>query len=78
MRVVEEETELGRAKFRHKKEGVMPRDKATSKMDEARFRAVNKHMGRSETVTAMRAGSVVTCARSEAIGVISVKGMAGD
>ena len=38
---------MGRAEFHHKKEGVMPRDKATSKTDEAGFRAVNENVGRS-------------------------------
>ena len=45
MRVVEEETELGRAEFHHKEERVMPRDKATSKTDEAGFRAMYKNVG---------------------------------
>ena len=78
MRVVEEKTELGRAEFRHEEIGVVPRDKATSKTDEARFRAVNKNVGGSKTVTAMWAGGIVPCARSESIGVVGVKGMSGD
>ena len=77
MRVMEEKTELGRAEFRHK-EGVVPRDKATLKTDEARFRAVNENVGESKTVTAMWAGGIVPCARSKAIGVVGVKGMSGD
>ena len=78
MRVMKEETELGRAEFRHKKEGVMPRDKATSKTDEARFGAMDKNVGWSEMVMAMWAGGVVPCAGSEAIGVVGMKGMSGD
>ena len=78
MRVMEEETELGRAKFRHEEKGVVPRNKVTSKTDEARFRAVNKDVGGSETVTAMRAGGVVPCARSKSIGVVGMKGMSCD
>ena len=78
MRVMEEETELGRAEFRHEEKGVMPRDKATSKTDEARFRAVNKDVGGCETVTAMCAGGVVSCARSKSIRVIGMKGMSCD
>ena len=77
MRVMEEKTELGRAEFRHK-EGVVPRDKATSKTDEARLRAVNKNVGGSETVTAIWAGGIVPCSRLEAIGVVGMKGMSGD
>ena len=78
LRVVEEEVELGRTKFRHKKERVMPRDKATLKTDEARFRAVNKDVGGCETVMAMWAGGVVPCARSKSIGVVGMKGMSCD
>ena len=61
--VMEEKTELGRAKFRHKKVGIVPRDKATSKTDEARFRAMNENVGGSKTVTAMWAGGIISCAR---------------
>ena len=78
MRVVEEKTELGRAKFRHKEEGVMPRDKVLSETDEARFRAVNKNVGRSETVTTMGAGGVITCARAKAIRIVSMESMTRD
>ena len=78
MGIVEGETELGRAEFRHKKEGVMPRDKAMSKTDEARFRAMNENVGGSETVTAMWAGGIIPCARSKVIGVIGMKGMSCD
>ena len=78
MRIVEEETELGRAEFRHEKERVVPRDKATSKTDEAGFRAVDKDVGRSETMTAMWARGVIPCAGSEAIGVVGMKGMTCD
>ena len=55
MGVVQKETELGRAEFRHKEEGMMPGDKATSEADEARFRAMDENVGGSETETAMRA-----------------------
>ena len=75
LRVVEEETELGRAEFRHKKERVMPGDKATSETDEARFRAVDKDVGGSEAVTAVWAGGVISGARPEAVGIVGMKGV---
>ena len=56
----------------------MPRDKATSKMDEARFWAMDEDMCRSKAMTAVWTQGVITCARSEAIGVIGMKGMACD
>ena len=78
MGVVEKETELGSAEFCHEKERIMPGDKATLKTDEARFRAVDKDVGRSETMTAMWARGVIPCAGSEAIGVVGMKGMTCD
>ena len=44
---------MGRAEFRHKKERIVPGDKATSETDEARFRAVDENVGGSKTLTAM-------------------------
>ena len=78
MRVVEEETELGRTEFRHEEEGVMPGDKATSKTGEAGFRAMNEDVGGSKTMTAMCAGGIVSGTRSKVIGVVGVKGMSRD
>ena len=78
MGVVEEETELGCAEFRHEEVGVMPGDKVTSKTDEARFRAMNEDMGGSKAVTAMRAGGIISGARPKTVGVVGVKGMSRD
>ena len=69
---------MGRTEFRHEEVGIVPGDKATSKTDEARFRAMNENVGESETVTAMWAGGIVPCPRSEAIGVVGMKGMSCD
>ena len=78
MGVVEEETELGCTEFRHEKVGIVPRDKATSKADEARFRAVNEDVGRSKTLTAMWAGGVVSGARPEAVRIVGMEGVSRD
>ena len=69
---------MGRAEFRHKKERVMPGDKATSETDEARFRAVDENVRRGETVTAMWAGGVISGARPKTVGVIGMKGVSRD
>ena len=69
---------MGRTELRHKKVRIVPRDKATSKTDEARFRAMNENMSGSKMVMAMWTGGNVSGARSEAIGVIGVKSMTGD
>ena len=69
---------MGHAEFRHKEERIVPGDKATSETDKARFRAVDKNMGGSETVTAMWAGGVISGARPKAVGVVGVKGVSRD
>ena len=78
MGVMEEETELGHAEFRHEKIGVMPGDKATSETDEARFRAMNEYVGGSKAVTAMRAGGIISGTRPKTVRVIGMKGMSCD
>ena len=75
---MKKKTELGCAEFRHEKERVMPGDKATSETDEARFRAVDKNVGGSETVTAMWAGGVISGARPKAVGIVGMKGVSRD
>ena len=73
MGVMKKEAELGSTKFHHKEVGVVPRDKASSETDEAGFRAMDEDMGWSKTMTAMRAGGVVTHAGPKAIRVVSMK-----
>ena len=51
----------------------MPRDEASSKMDEAGFRAMDEDVGWSETVTTIWTGGVIPCAGSETIRVVSMK-----
>ena len=53
MGIMKKEAELGDAKFRHKEGGVMSRDEASSKMDEAGFWAMNEDVGRSKAMMAM-------------------------
>ena len=55
MRVVEKEAKLGGAELCHEKEGVVSRDEASSKTDEAGFWAMDEDMGRGKARTAMRA-----------------------
>ena len=69
---------MGRAEFRHEKERVMPGDKASSETDEARFRAMNKDVGGSETVTAVWAGGVISGARPKAVRIVGMKGVSRD
>ena len=69
---------MGHAELRHKEVRIVPRDKATSKTDEARFRAMNENMSGSKTVMAMWTGGIVSGARSETIGVVGMKSMTGD
>ena len=56
----------------------MPRDKASSKTDEARFRAMNEDVGGSKAVTAMWARGVISGARPKTVGVVGMKGMSRD
>ena len=55
LRIVEEEAELGSTETRHKKVGIMPRDKATSETDEAGFRARDENMGGCDLVATIGA-----------------------
>ena len=78
MRVVEKEAKLGGAKLRHEKEGEVSRDEALSKADKAGFWAMDEDVGRGKARTAMRARGVVTCAGSEAIGIVRMKSVTHD
>ena len=69
---------MGRTEFRHEEVGIVPGDKATSKTDEARFRAMNENVGRSKTVAAMWARGIISGARPKAVRVVGMKGMSHD
>ena len=75
---MEEEAELGCAKTRHEKVGIMPRDKATSETDEAGFRARDENVGECESMATIGARGVIPSARTKTIRVIGVKSMASD
>ena len=76
--IMEKEAELGRAKAHHEKIGVVPGDKTASEVDESGFRACDKNVSGCDLMTAKWAGSIVACARAEAIRVIGMKSMTSD
>ena len=69
---------MSRTELRHKEKGIVPRDKATSKTDEAGFRAVNEDVGRGEVMTAMWAGGIISGPGPKAVGVIGMEGVSRD
>ena len=73
--IMEKEAELGHAKAHHEKIGVVPRDKTASEVDELGFRACDKNVSGCDSMMAKWAGSIVACARAEAIRVVGVKGV---
>ena len=72
---MKKEAELGCAKAHHEEVRKVPGDKATLETDKPGFGARDKDMSRSDSMTAERAGCVITGAWMETIGVIGMKSM---